>query len=302
MSTVQISLRDILGVAVSCHVIFKPEDTPFTNGPALTVSKACSVLLDGSGTGQATLQPGRYAVRFLGISGNSDLLAITVPGDNATYNLTALIGSGAGIVTPAPDYVRNADVTAPGRAMLTAASPQAQRGALGLGSAALLNAPANGNAAAGELVKGDDTRLAGNAPEIWNLFEKHYFPYENTPGTGEALLRSLMAQSRGPHPAFAVHPSLAAMTTAVHGYPRFGIMWADNFDVFLLLTPPGDPVPCICGLATWMGDFELGGLITPTSVGYMDYYFQNALPAGDLNGDGICDGADVDVFNELANA
>ena len=51
------------------------------------------------------------------------------------------------------------DSTAAGRAILTAADSSAQRTSLGLGTSAVLNVPASGNAASGEVVKGNDTRL-----------------------------------------------------------------------------------------------------------------------------------------------
>ena len=51
------------------------------------------------------------------------------------------------------------DATSAGRDMVLAASPTAQRGLLGLGTAALVNVPASGNATSGEAVLGSDTRL-----------------------------------------------------------------------------------------------------------------------------------------------
>ncbi|MEI6350068.1 MAG: LamG domain-containing protein [Verrucomicrobiota bacterium] len=106
MSTVHINLRDIFGVAVACQVIFRPADTPSVSGAALTISGSRSIQLDENGTGNVTLHAGRYFVRFLSITSNSDTLSITVPGDDGVYNMTALIGSGAAVVTPAPDYLR----------------------------------------------------------------------------------------------------------------------------------------------------------------------------------------------------
>lgn len=53
-----------------------------------------------------------------------------------------------------------ADFTAAGRELVNDADAAAQRATLGLGTAAVLNAPASGNAASGEAVKGDDTRLS----------------------------------------------------------------------------------------------------------------------------------------------
>ncbi len=105
MSIVHISLNDIFGVAVACDVIFRPEETPFVDGSLLTVSGSKSIRLDASGTGSASLRPGSYTVRFLGITSNTDALSIVVPNDSLSYNLTALIGSGTGMVTPPPDYL-----------------------------------------------------------------------------------------------------------------------------------------------------------------------------------------------------
>ena len=61
------------------------------------------------------------------------------------------------------------DSTAPGRTLLTAADVAAQRTALALGTAAVLNAPASGNAAVGELVKGSDSRVNFPSASTANL-------------------------------------------------------------------------------------------------------------------------------------
>jgi hypothetical protein len=94
MSTVHICLKDILGVAVKCEVIFYPGDTPFQNGAAMAVSGRRSVWLDAEGNGSVQLLAGSYAVRFGNITGNTDTLIIQVPDDTATYELTALITAG----------------------------------------------------------------------------------------------------------------------------------------------------------------------------------------------------------------
>jgi len=119
MSTVHICLNDILGVAVACEVIFYPGDTPFFNGSALAVSGARSIRLDAGGNGSVTLLPGRYAVRFSGITGNTDTLLILVPTDEGDYPLSELI-CGGNWVLPLRDFLlkgRNlADVADPASA------------------------------------------------------------------------------------------------------------------------------------------------------------------------------------------
>ena len=113
MSTVHISLRDILGAAVSCNVAFKPADTPFADGDTMTVSGSRSVRVNSSGIGRATLEPGQYTVRFLGIPGNTDTLSIVVPEAELDYSLTELLASGANVLTPSPDYLRRVELSAP---------------------------------------------------------------------------------------------------------------------------------------------------------------------------------------------
>lgn len=56
-----------------------------------------------------------------------------------------------------------ADSTTQGRALLTAADVAAQRTALGLGTAAILDAPVSGDASSSQVVKGNDSRISGAA-------------------------------------------------------------------------------------------------------------------------------------------
>jgi len=299
MSTVAINLRDVFGVAAGCDVIFNPLDTPYVDGAALTVSGARSVRLDGQGLGSVALLPGRYSVRFSGIAGNTDALSVTVPNDSATYSLTALT-SGTGVVTPPPDYLRLSSLSAAGHALLTAADTAGQRAVLGLRTSALFNVAATGNASLQEVVKGDDTRLNPPVPDIWPLWQKRYFCYDPTvDGAGDALLAQKMAASRGTNPQYALPPGFSAFTTATNHYPVFAIMWADNADLIQLVTTGGNVLPCIIGLATWNGDLALEGALTSNSLGLMDSYFSYGMPAGDFNGDGVCDGADQAILTEL---
>ena len=129
MSTVHICLNDIFGVAVACEVIFYPGDTPFFNGAALAVSGARSIRLDAEGNGSVTLLPGRYAVRFSGITSNTDTLLILVPNEEGDYQLSELI-CGGNWVLPMRDFLQKSknlsDVTDPATAFNTikqAASP-----------------------------------------------------------------------------------------------------------------------------------------------------------------------------------
>ena len=119
MSTVHICLRDIFDVAVACHVIFYPEDTPFFSGAALAVSGAHSILIDADGTGSVTLLPGRYTVRFAKITGNTDTLMILVPNEEGAYELQDLVCAGDWIL-PFRDFLQKsknlADVSDPASA------------------------------------------------------------------------------------------------------------------------------------------------------------------------------------------
>ena len=107
MSTVHLCLKDILGMAVACEVIFQPGDTPFQHGAAIAVSGNQSVWLDEEGEGQVTLVAGRYTVRFMGreIAGNTDMLTILVPDDEATHELPDLICGGTWVL-PLRDFLQ----------------------------------------------------------------------------------------------------------------------------------------------------------------------------------------------------
>ncbi len=161
MSTVNISLLDICGVAVACDVIFKPVSTPFITGNTLAVSGSRSVRTATDGTASTTLEPGVYTVTFT-LPVNTDALTIGVPADSATYDLTSLIGAGTTLPNPprlvgaqgpqgaqgpavtSMASVAISDSTVAGRALLTAANAAAQRAALGLPATASVLAPNDG--------------------------------------------------------------------------------------------------------------------------------------------------------------
>lgn len=83
-------------------------------------------------------------------------------GGSDEIDVTGLLGLLGTAQTPAAHTQASttiSDSTAAGRTLLTAADAPAQRTALALGTSAVLNVPAAGNAAVGEVVKGDDSRL-----------------------------------------------------------------------------------------------------------------------------------------------
>jgi hypothetical protein len=133
MSIVNINLIDIFGTAVSCDVIFKPQDTPFISGSVLTVSGNQSVRLDSTGIGSVSLQPGRYTVTFSGITSNSDAIYVSVPAGDGSYAFTSLIGWGAGVVNLAPGNMlagnNLADVADPSTAFQNIKQPASETSA-----------------------------------------------------------------------------------------------------------------------------------------------------------------------------
>lgn len=76
-------------------------------------------------------------------------------------DLSGLSTYGRSFVTTSTGIVASTiiDSSAPGRALLTNATTALQRSSLGLGTVAVLNVASSGDAAAGEAVKGNDTRL-----------------------------------------------------------------------------------------------------------------------------------------------
>ena len=78
---------------------------------------------------------------------------ITVSASGATWTIDT------GVVSTTK---MGGDVTTAGKALLDDADASAQRTTLGLGTSATLNVAATGNAATGEVVKGDDTRLTNS--------------------------------------------------------------------------------------------------------------------------------------------
>ena len=100
MSLITIDLKDILSQGVACEVIFRPKDTPFINGTALTVNANRSVRTNTEGVAEIELEPGEYEVRLEGAGLYQNPIIIGVPDDHATYPLTALIEAGTSLPNP----------------------------------------------------------------------------------------------------------------------------------------------------------------------------------------------------------
>jgi len=103
MSTVTISIKDILGAGFSAAVKFTAYNTPFTENASLIVGQSRTVVTDITGSASTILEPGQYGVTIKGYL--DDEIIIGVPDDNATYTLTSLII--AGTTTP-PAFVPGA--------------------------------------------------------------------------------------------------------------------------------------------------------------------------------------------------
>ena len=138
-------------------------------------------------------------------------------------------------------------------------------------------------------------------PEVWPLFQKRYFIYDpNVENAGPALMAALRSQSRGANPPWVLPPGLSNIITPANHYPLFTFMFADNANLWILVTPGGKPVPCIIGMATWNGDLDLDGAFGSSDFALLDTYAQAGMIDGDLNNDGVCNADDYAVMNELA--
>jgi hypothetical protein len=132
---------------------------PLTGGGDLSANRTLAITeFAGGAPGSVPTSPGGTA-RFLRADGTWEIVYplqdidygdITVGGGGTTMTIDA------GAVSTAK---MGGDVTAAGKALLDDAAASDQRTTLGLGTAAVLNVPAVGDAAVGEVVKGTDTRL-----------------------------------------------------------------------------------------------------------------------------------------------
>jgi hypothetical protein len=132
---------------------------PLQGGGDLSANRTLTIdEFTGSTPGSVPTSPGGTA-RFLRADGTWEIVYplqdidygdITVGGGGTTMTIDA------GAVTTTK---MGGDVTAAGKALLDDASATVQRATLGLGTAAVLNVPAVGDAAVTEVVFGTDTRL-----------------------------------------------------------------------------------------------------------------------------------------------
>ena len=132
---------------------------PLAGGGDLSANRTITIAeFAGSTPGTVPTSPGGTA-RFLRADGTWE---IVYPLQDIDYGDIVVAGGGttmtidAGVVTTAK---MGGDVTAAGKALLDDATATDQRATLGLGTASVLDVPASGDAAVGEVVKGDDTRL-----------------------------------------------------------------------------------------------------------------------------------------------
>lgn len=142
--------------------------TDFDSAGAAAAAQAASQPLDSDLTAIAALTTTAYGRAFLALADAAAGRTALGLGTAATAATGDFDTSGAAAAAQAASQPLDSDLTALaaltttafGRALLELADAAAGRTALGLGTAAPLNVPASGNAAAGEVVKGSDTRLS----------------------------------------------------------------------------------------------------------------------------------------------
>lgn len=87
-----------------------------------------------------------------------------------------------------PNVFATFDITATGKSLVGGENATAMRTTLGLGTSAVLSVPASGDAAAGEVVKGNDTRLSDTRTP-----SAHTHPHTAITGLGTAAVANLPA-------------------------------------------------------------------------------------------------------------
>lgn len=125
---------------------------------SMTVGVRCLIVCNGAGLVTFSAGSGATILGATGITEQgaaAELVVIANSGGSAAvYQISALPGV----------------LTAAGRALLAAASAAAQRTALGLGTSAVIDVPASGNASTSQVAKGSDTRLIGGMLYLYANF------------------------------------------------------------------------------------------------------------------------------------
>ncbi len=141
-------------VAGSSNITITNSAGAITIDAATEAAEVSAVLQDGI-YGDIEIASGALNIRDnIIVTGNiaDDQVTFAKLQNIATNKLLGRSTAGSG-------NVEEIDLTAAGRALLDDADATAQRTTLGLGTAATLNVPSSGDAASGEVVRGNDTRL-----------------------------------------------------------------------------------------------------------------------------------------------
>lgn len=149
----------------SNYVLYMDTGTSWVARVAGNSDVACADVTDSTAAGCALLTALTAALQRTALGlGTSATLNVPASGDAAAGEVAK--GNDSRFTDARTPTAHNqasttiSDSTAAGRSLLTAADAAAQRLALSLGTAALVDVPASGNASTSQAVKGNDTRLS----------------------------------------------------------------------------------------------------------------------------------------------